>query len=346
MTNGQRHLLQHTTTGTGFARWQPLVYPDNGCAGLGGCLLQDVNKLGKAQVGYFPAPHAFHTVQIQGLQANDIECRAKFMRQFPMCIPAFVRYTLMRFRQPPFCLAPIVRPLLLAAQLSIQAGDLIQFGPEKLGAVVFVALMVGQECLKSKVEAADVIRAGFVHFGRFHDHRETYPQMTQVIPFDRHRLDVALNRPGKGEFVRRAVDDDTITTLVFPSCLLQCEAAVFIDLPEAWATVSWPLTSLVGEEALVRLVVPLHQFLNCLAAYHLPEGKPWRAAAQLCQMALHVVAADVLAGQTVVAPLQGNHVVPNDTSDVNTLIQPLVAAIVVEAVLESAANVHLSLTML
>src|SRR5690606_17608977 len=87
-------------------------------------------------------------------------------------------------------------------------------------------------------------------------------------------------------------------------------------------------------------VLPLRQFLHRLAANHLPESKARRATAQLCQMALHIVAADVLAAQPVGAPLEGHHMVPDHTGNIKALMQPSIAAIVVEAVLEGAAHVH------
>jgi len=68
---------------------------------------------------------------------------------------------------------PVARPFLLATQRPVQAGDLVQFSLEKLRAVVFVAFVVGQECLQSEVKTAAVTRAGFNWFGEFHDNRET-----------------------------------------------------------------------------------------------------------------------------------------------------------------------------
>jgi hypothetical protein len=55
-------------------------------------------------------------------------------------------------------------------------------------------------------------------------------------------------------------------------------------------------------------------------------------------MALHVVAADELPGQPVGAPLKCYHVVPDEAGDIDALMQPPIAAIVIEAIFECLAN--------
>ena len=260
MTNRKRDLLQDATGGTGFARRQPAVDPYDFHAGLRRHLMQDVHKLGKAQVGDLPPPQPLHTLQVQGLQADAVEAGAQRVRQLPMRVSTLIRNTSVRLCQPSLSLLPIVRPFLLAAQLPVQAGNFVQFGLEKLRAVVLVTLVVGQERFQPKVEAAAVTRAGSDWFGRFPDHGEANPQIAPPVPLDRHRLDVARNRPGERELVRGAVDENMVSTCVLPACLLEGEARVLPDLLEARPAVSVllrrrTLSPLVGKEAPVGFVL-------------------------------------------------------------------------------------------
>jgi hypothetical protein len=74
-----------------------------------------------------------------------------------------------------------------------------------------------------------------------------------------------------------------------------------------------------------------------LAPKPLPVGVLRTAPAQLQQVALPIGAADVLAAQTVVAALQSNHVIPDDTGNVDPLVQALVTPVTIEAIFESPA---------
>ncbi len=219
----------------------------------------------------------------------------------------------------------MVGPLLLAAQRSIQASRFLQFGLEKLEAGVLVAFVIGQACFRSDVEAADVTRVGFAGFQRVLHHRETDPQMARGVPLDRDGLGVALKGPGKTKRIHHTVDKAPVVACICPARLLACEAAVQLDLLETRGPCRDPSSRLVGKEALVGFIVPLGQRLNRLAAHHLPMSKARRSLPKPYQVALRVVATDMLAGQPVVAAPKGHDVLPDEVGHIDVPMKSLVA---------------------
>lgn len=99
-------------------------------------------------------------------------------------------------------------------------------------------------------------------------------------------------------------------------------------------------TGLEGKDPLAGFIIALGQLLHRLAVNHLPMSKSGTRPAQFKQMVLHRKARDIAACQPVVPALQGDHVVPDDTGNVDRLVQSLIAPVVIETVFERLAHLH------
>jgi hypothetical protein len=98
-----------------LAAGKPLVYLLYRCASFRRRLLQNVNKLSKAQVAYLASPQSFHAIQVQALQADQVKTMTQGVSQLPMSVSPLVGDSLMPLCQPPLCLSAIVGTRLLAA---------------------------------------------------------------------------------------------------------------------------------------------------------------------------------------------------------------------------------------
>ena len=76
----------------GFAAGQPTINLYNDTAVLAGDPLQDLDELSVRKVGYLSTPQAFHSIQVQVLDANDSVLAYQFIRQLEKPIPPAVAY--------------------------------------------------------------------------------------------------------------------------------------------------------------------------------------------------------------------------------------------------------------
>ena len=77
---------------TGFATGKPAINLNNSTAIFEGYPLQDLNELAICKVRYFPAPQAFHSIQVQVLNANDSVLAYQFIRQLEEPVPPAIAY--------------------------------------------------------------------------------------------------------------------------------------------------------------------------------------------------------------------------------------------------------------
>lgn len=117
-------MVDCTTSGARFRRRKEAVYKVDGSTPLGGYMLEDVYKVGKAQIADLAPPQPLHGAQVQILQNQYIKLVHKAMRQFEEPIVSLVLDTSMGTSQIPFRLAPVVAALLLARQGDVPAGRL------------------------------------------------------------------------------------------------------------------------------------------------------------------------------------------------------------------------------
>lgn len=92
--------------------------------------------------------------------------------------------------------------------------------------------------------------------------------------------------------------------------------------------------SLVGEKLLVGFIVLFDQLLQRLTTHQLPVLEAGYFTSQSGDMLLHLISAGILTRQAVVAALQGNQMVPDETGYVNLVVQPSVAPVLAEPVFE------------
>ena len=174
---------------------------------------------------------------------------------------------------------------------------------------------------------------------RFFDDTEAKPEITAAISFDGDGFDRACDFAREHELERALADAHPIVTEVLPPRLRQGEAAVGRPFFERRQTDPRTLSCLVIEVRLIGQVQALDHHLSSLGAHLVPVSKA-ALFLQLCQMALQLVVAGIRAIKPIVATRQGDEVIPDLGSVLNTSRQQALMLGSVEAVFEGASHLR------
>jgi hypothetical protein len=245
------------------------------------------------------------------------------MRQLEVKIPALVgnvRAVLGVSTTRP--LAPL-RPFHFVRHLAVQAfGGANRLG-EKLGIAVASACIVGEKALQTEIETAALTRAGSFDLKVLND-AENQPQPADAVALDREGFDLPQTRTMLDKPIVHTVDPDCAScpcplpvglclVLVplddFVSRLWEGEGFVLLRLLELRATFRQPV-----EEPLIGIVYATTYLLTDLRMQIAPQGEPL-GFPQFQDVAVHPVQRDGLPGESVVATLQGNEVIPRRRGD-------------------------------
>jgi hypothetical protein len=309
----QGEVMTLPTSRTGFCRWRKAINFDDVFAALEGHPFQDRQEAAKAQITHFATPQGFHALQVQVLKIQHIVLITQPMRQLEMMVAPFVGDVgaVLCQRSPRSFVA--VRAFDFTRKLAVQLAGFADTLREKLRAGIGSTFIIGQEGFEAKVEAAAFTRAGFANDPLL-NHAEDQPQPPDGIAFDGERFDFAAHLAMFHKFVDRSVNRDGV--ILNPIARLrESEGRVFLRLPE--------LGSAFGkssEKALVGIVHTPTDILAGLRVQILPQGKAL-GVAQFQDMVIHPSQRNVLLREAIVAPLQGDEVVPDRRRDKNLVSQ-------------------------
>src|SRR5271166_1220074 len=124
------------------------------------------------------------------------------------------------------------------------------------------------------------------------------------VPPHGHRLDCSRHWAALVESIVPAKNPDAPISKNFVSGLLECERSVFPALAECRR----PLY-VASEEGFPGQIEPIGDRLNALAAHHLPMRH--LPVAELGQVRLEPGFGQCLFEQTIVAPVQGDRMIPD-----------------------------------
>ena len=303
-------------------------------------MLDHWQKHSEPKIANLPAPHALHGFDVQCFKAQDIKTVCQIIGKFPEKITAFVRDSLMRHCQSTFCFLSTIGVLLFARQSTIQSCDFIQVGLEVLRRHIGFARVVNQESFQAEVKPADSTRAGF-NLWRFLDDRKTDPKPIEIVALDCDRLYLSANWAGKRKFILVLTDLDLVDANQFPASLFEREALELGYLPKRGTTCfELGLALFVVEKSLVSFVYTLDHFLHRLTADQFPVFAVGMVSAQLSNPLLQVVFRDVSKTRFVRKTLCSNALIPNQTRNVDRLVQFAIMATVVQSVFQRLADFH------
>ena len=248
------HCLTMTTTATDLRSRLPTVYLHEQLAFQVAQVLDHWEKNRKTKIANLATPKALHRLDVQCLETKNVVHVGQFVSQLPEEVSPLVGNLPVRSRQRFLCSLSAVRPVLLPRQRTIQSPNRVQFRFEVLRTHVRFAALVGQERFQPKIEPADLIRAGF-NVGYFLFDREAHPKLFEIVAFDCDRLDFADDGARVTELVFELADTDSVASNQFPTCLLERDAVVLLDLFEARSTrFKLRLALLIFEKSLIRVV--------------------------------------------------------------------------------------------
>ncbi len=161
----------------------------------------------------------------------------------------------------------------------------------------------------------------------------------KVISLDRYGFDYSFSRARKHELESAFPDTNPIAVLILPTGLRQRETAVLRPLFEAGQSDLRALTCLVVKECLIGQVQALDHHLSSLGAHLVPVLKAVLFL-QLRQMALQLVVAWIGAIEAIVPARQGDEVIPDLGSVLNTFRQKTIVPGSVQAVFECASQLR------
>lgn len=303
-----------------------------------GYMRQDLHEAREAEVAHLAAPQPLHALKVEVFDSNGVVRVAEPMRKLEVEVTPHSSGSGLVLRLADASFAPVIRAALLAGERALQLGKAASPCLKELRRLNSPAVRGRQEVLEAEVQPNRahylLVRCWIL---RIKDDAETDEQSAYSVALDRYGFNGALNLSAQGKLIVLRADAQLIAAEVLPPRLSEREAAVLSALLEP------RLTCLgIGEEALIAFVKSNHNILNSLASELLPV---WVTTAQLGDVALELVHAEVLAVEAVVAPSQGHRVVPDGGSNVNLFDKVFVAFRRVEAVFKRTAHYLHNLTL-
>ncbi len=136
-----------------------------------------------------------------------------------------------------------------------------------------------------------------------------------------HLPNAALYLPTFDKLVHATLNANLVAARQLPARLFQREALVLLNLFERWRPATPPLTRLHPlEKPLIGRVLTFGHILDGLRPQFGEVRKPF-CFLQLRQVLLHPVRADVLSPHPIVSFLHGQAMIPNQTGNIDPLMQ-------------------------
>ncbi len=301
---------------------------------------KNLHELAKGQVGDLSAPELLHTLERKVFDAEEVEAVTEIVCGFEEPISALPSNTPMGTSKTTTGRSPVTRPLALPTQCPAESSDFHLGHPEELRRFNLTSIAQREENLQAEVHPHRV-RYFLVWswVGRFLDDTEAKPEITAAVSLDRDGFDGAAYRAREHKLESALADAHPIGAFVLPTGLRQGEAAVLRPFFERRQTNPGTLSCLVIEVRLIGQVQPLDHHLSSLGAHAVPVLKA-ALFLQLRQMTLQLVVAWIGAIKAIVATRQGDEVIPDLGSVLNTFGQQALMPGSVQAVFEGASHLR------
>jgi hypothetical protein len=306
----------------------------DGLAALSRDVLQNGHELMKRQIAHFTTPKRLHALQVQVFKAQHIPFVAQCVRQLKLLITPFVRHSNVGSTDEPSRFLAVIgamRFLVFARLNDPQPPQSVEMiSPRQ----VFFSGVVGEKSLQPKIEAREFTRRDPLWTFNCLHHPKKQPQPSSGIPFDGQRLDGPLYLTMLHVLVGTPADLNPMAVQQFPARRFEREGLALAHL-----LVFRRALRQVLEKAQVAFIQTFQNVLNCLRTELLPENIAGGFAPKFSDVRLEWGQRDVLSGETVVAFLQSQRMIPDRSGNVDLLVQILIALVgTIELVLVGSAD--------
>lgn len=326
--------MDAATMTASFARWIEPVNITNQLTLLPGDVFQNIQKHPERQVADLSAPHPFHATQIEGLQEQDVVSIRQVVGQLEEPVLALVAYPGVGYRQLAVGLAPVIRESLLSGKVTSGPPDFGQRLSEEQRGLYLVgikAVVDSQEGLETKIKPRHFTGRG-LEWGLCHCLRHTQIEITDTIPLDRNRLDLANQLPLFDILVHLTADPDAVGFQELVSRLLKREAGVLARLLEGGRPhLEAPFVPYRLEKECVSLLDTLHDVLKRLRRNVIQPGVLVQLL-EFGQMLHQGILIQMLARQLVVSLVERNTVVVGPTRQRDGVTQLTVSFRLVQSI--------------
>lgn len=285
-------------------------------------IAQDAHELGACKVANFASPQALHPLHGEVFKKQAVVSFGQLMRQLEKPIAATINDTLVDARDNPAGFLPTPRELYLAGKVLLglfECGHCLAIVQRRFNRL---AVRRSEESLQSKIKTRAVTRRGLVALVDFFLYYKVEPKIVECIALDCYRFDAKRNVAALAVLVDSALNVDTIATEQFPTRLLERERGVLLNLLKGWRC-GLNLALEIAKEQLVGAVNALGYVLDGLRTHKIPVGIA-RQFLELGQVFHQVVLIQALAKKTIVATVQGDTVVIDQTRNINLPIEMLI----------------------
>jgi len=301
---------------------------------------KNLHELAKGQVVHRATPEPLHALQAKVFDADEVEAVAEIVCGFEEPISALPGNTPMGTCQTTTGRSPMARSLALPTQRPVQSGDLHLSLFEEQRRFNLASIAERQKGLQAEVHPHRV------HYflvwswgGRRLDDTEAKPEITAAVSFDGDGFNLSGDFAAEHELERPASDAHPVGAEILPPGLRQREGGILRALFERRQTHPGPLSRLVIEVRLIGQIQALDHHLSSLGAYLVPVLKA-SLTLELRQMALQLVVAWIRAIEPIVATTQGDEVIPDFGSVLDTPDEHPVVLGSVQAVFEGASHLR------
>ena len=305
-----------------------------------GYILDNREKFTESQITDFSTPQPDHSFEIQGLKDQHIVQVGQMVSQLEKPVPSLVRDSLVFSGEVVFNPLAVIRSFLFSGQLQIQSLNPIDSLLEKLRGLDSVrafTIVDGQEILETKIESRYFTSRGF----RLWDflpsfNREKQVQMIELVSFDGHSLDLTLRQSIIDQLIDMVTDSDLSFGDELPASLLEGVRFILGYLTKRGRT-GLDASFEVAKE---KLIASLNSLTNILQGLRWNQLEPVELGQlfEFSQMLHQSVLIKMLASQPVVPFVQGNAVIPGQTSQVDRLVKMLILFRLVQLQLEGFSH--------
>lgn len=314
--------MDMSTSKTSFGRWIEAVNQADNFPFDVGNMLENTHELGAGQVAYLAPPKGLHPLHGQVFKEQMIEGIGQGVGALEEPVTALVDDRLIDARDDPLGLLPAARELNFARKMLVGALQCSHRLTIVQRAFNSFAYRGDQESLQTKVKPDAVTRSELsVLVDCFLSHKGE-PEIAKTITLDGDSLNVCWNVAAFAEFIDLALYLHLVIIKQFPTGLLESKATILLTLLQAWRRRA-NLVLEITEEQLIGFVDTINNVLDSLATNQVPRLITLTLF-QLGDMFHQDKLVQALPGQSIIASMQGNTVIIDQSCNVNLLVQYLI----------------------
>ena len=277
-----------------------------------------------SKVRHLASPQSLHAPQLQIFKKDNVVRCAEIAGEVPVPGCSLVPNPAMHTSQVHTSPGVIHRTFHLARKAPVCRFQRRKSGPKRLGCLDSRAIAARQECLEAKVESCAVTRHGPTGRLSLNEAAKKYEQISDSIPFDRHRFDGAINVAGLTELIDRLANQKPVISSQIPTGVLQGERLSLPHFSKARRSLV-----LFAEELLIAKLDALSNILDGLRTQNFPVliALP---ALTFGKLFLQAKQGKVFTKTSIVAPMQRDAGIVDLTTNTNLAMQVSVAFMPIE----------------